>query len=110
MSGGKQITAETPFVQTAHATIKLLKQYKKPSPKTGKIGTGIFARDFNDVVKEVYGKDFDVRAATDALLESGELEGHPVKGGFMFYLPGEGPQSQKPKASELVKHLSLELL
>ena len=73
--------------------MKAIVATKSPSPKTGKIGKGVFHRHLGDLLKLKYGEDFDTRAATDALLEAGVLEGHPSKGGFTFYLKGDMPVS-----------------
>ena len=96
------------FDEFAVRVINVLKKHKEPSPKTGKIGKGVFARPFNEAARKVYGEDFDVVAATNALIEQGKLEGHPVKGGFMLYLPGEGPQSKTPKTDDILKEAGLE--
>ena len=95
------------FAEFAPKVIERLKQDKKPSPKTGKIGKGIFAQSFNEVARQYYGATFDVRAEVDKLLEAGVLEGHPVKGGFMLYLQGEGPSSQKSKPEDVLSDLGL---
>ena len=100
-------TEKLAFAEFAPKVIERLKADKKPSPKTGKIGKGIFAQSFNEVARQYYGATFDVRKAVDTLLADGVIEGHPVKGGFMLYLQGEGPSSQKSKPEDVLKDLGL---
>ncbi len=83
--------------------IKVLREYNQPSKKTGKTSQGISVNysGYNDLARKYFGADYDVRAAVDALLKSGEIEGHPVKGSFMIYLPGEQPKGNRPSIKEL---------
>ena len=87
--------------------IEQLKLHKLPSPKTGKVGNGVFARPINEALRAIYGESFDCVAATTGLIEKGIIEGHPVKGGFMLYLAGEGPRRTTPSADDLLAAVGL---
>jgi len=75
--------------------------------KTGR-KSGVFHRSLAEAVGEYFHDPaFPIRPVTDALLAEGLLEGHPVKGGFVFHLPG----TLKPKVdyTKLFANAGLEL-
>jgi len=91
----KQVTpsGQAQIEEVVVSLMKAIVATKSPSPKTGKIGKGVFHRTLGDLLRLKYGEKFDVRSVTDAMLKSGALEGHPSKGGFTFYLKGDKPVS-----------------
>jgi hypothetical protein len=61
---------------------------------------------FNAAAREYYGKDFDVVAAVNKLVEQGIITTRFVKGGAMIYIQGEEPKGlERRDPGKLVKKI-----
>ena len=98
----KQVTKKQ-FVYKA--IDKLRKPYTNKQGKTVKpAGLHVVRDGFNNAFRAYFGENADPIKTVNELIEKGELEGHPVKGGFKIYKPGEMPKSEpKEKKEEQAK-------
>ena len=85
---------------------KLRKPYTdKKGNKVNPSGIHTVYSGFNQAFKEYFNDD-PIKSVT-ALVEKGELDGHPTKGGFMIYKPGEMPKAKSSSGTKALKDMEL---
>jgi len=99
----KKVTQKQ-FVYTA--VEKLRKPYtNKKGEQVNPSGIHTVYSGFNQAFKDYFGAD--PIKAVNGLIDKGELEGHPAKGGFMIYKPGEMPKGKPTAGKKALKEMEL---
>jgi len=100
-----QKVSKKKFLEIAFA--KLKKPYK--DKRTGEMRTpsGLHTvySGFNAAWEDYYGTN--PVEAVSAMVENGNLEGHPTKGGFMIYLPGTMSKGNRTSGTKALQDMEL---